>query len=314
MIETVRRQDYMSNPMVGDHRVGEAALRALAYGDVFDYALTLDQIRFYLIGVHAEESVVKAAVCADLLLSGRIERHGALYCLSGRGELAALREERRRHAEKLWPKAVRYGRLLTGLPYVRMVAVTGALAVDNEPGRDLDFLIVTAPGRLWLCRGMIMLMVRLARRAGDELCPNYFISTLALRFSDRNLYAAHELAQMIPLSGREVYMQIRRVNAWIGEYLPNADRPPSRVGVPAAIDGRVSRFRQAVELGLATPIGERLERWEMNRKIHRLQAQDPAAGETIFNCDQCKGHFGGYGGKTLVAYRERLAGLGLSDD
>lgn len=314
MIDTVRRQGFLSRPMLDNRRVGEAALRALAYADVFDYALTLDQIRFYLIGVLAGEPEVRDAVCTELLQPGRIERHGAFYCLSGRGELAALRVERRKHAEILWPRAVRYGRRLAALPYVRMAAVTGALAVDNEPGWDLDFLIVTTPGRLWLCRGMAMLLVRLARSAGDELCPNYFISTRALGFTARNLYAAHELVQMIPLSGRDVYMKIRRENTWVSEYLPNADSSQSRDDIPAAIDGPPGRLRKAMEIGLATPIGEWLEQWEMTRKIRRLQAQDPVAGETLFDCDQCKGHFGGYGGKTLLAYRERLAKLGLSDD
>jgi hypothetical protein len=74
--------------------------------------------------------------------------------------------------------------------------------MDNESGRDLDFLVVTLPGRLWLCRGMAMLLVRLARRLGDELCPNYFITTQALAFPSQDLYSAHELVQMAPLFDR----------------------------------------------------------------------------------------------------------------
>jgi len=45
---------------------------------------------------------------------------------------------------------------------------------------DLDYLIVTAPGRLWTARALTIGLVRLARRAGRRVCPNYLLSTRAL--------------------------------------------------------------------------------------------------------------------------------------
>ena len=104
-----------------------------------------------------------------------------------------------------------------------MVAVTGSLAVNNvDAAADIDFLIVTEIGRLWLCRAMIIMLVKLAAKRGVWLCPNYFLSTRALHFDDRNLFSAHEIVQMVPISGRRVFRQLLEENQWVTDFLPNA--------------------------------------------------------------------------------------------
>jgi len=55
----------------------------------------------------------------------------------------------RQAAAGIWPKAVGYGQAIARLPFVQMVAVTGALAMDNaDAGDDLDYFIVTESDRL----------------------------------------------------------------------------------------------------------------------------------------------------------------------
>jgi len=77
--------------------------------------------------------------------------------------LSELRKRRAEVAARLWPEAIRCGRSVGRVPFV-MVAVTGALAMDNvDEGADLDYLIVTEPGRVWLCRLLIVQLVRLHR-------------------------------------------------------------------------------------------------------------------------------------------------------
>ncbi len=301
--------------------IDRAALRAVIYSDVFDFPLTAAEIHRYLIGAAASPSEVRAALEERLTPTGWLEVRRGYYTLSGRGDLVERRETLLSHNAQLWPRALRYGRWLAALPYVRMTALTGALTMHNEPGRDLDFLVVTAPGRLWLCRGLAMLLTRLARRFGDELCPNYFISLNALVFPNQDLYTAHEIAQMTPLAAprgaAQVYQKLRQLNAWTESFLPNAvGTPKAQLSTP--LEGHfaiLSEYgRWVLEAGLRSVAGGWIETWEMRRKIRKLNAQRSPSAEADFSVDWCKGHFGGYGRRTLEAYAARLRACGLEED
>src|SRR5512144_1659317 len=150
----------------------EAILRTLLYADVFDYPLTPTEIHHYLIATPATPEAVQTALEASPWLAQRVTRVNGYVTVRDREANCSVRDERRRHSAQLWPAARRWGYLIGCLPFVRMVAVTGALAVDNAPaGDDIDYLIVTAPGRAWLARGLAVLVVRLARLFGVGLCP-----------------------------------------------------------------------------------------------------------------------------------------------
>ena len=156
-----------------------------------------------------------------------------------------------------------------------------------------------------------MLLVHWARRYGDEICPNFFLAENALALTDQNLYTAHELAQMVPLFGYDMYCRMRTSNSWMSAYLPNAAGSSFELAVDTVSNGFVQATRQSAEWLLRTPVGDWVERWEMNRKIRKLRARETAASETDFCAVRCKGHFGGYGKKTRAAYDARLQSMGV---
>lgn len=291
--------------------LAEAVLRTLAYGDVFAFPLTESELHRYLIG-QAATPVDINRLLASGALEGWISRAGPYICLRGREDLLQVRQERARHAARLWPAAVYYGQRLAALPYVRMAAVTGSLAVGNpRPQDDLDYLLVTAPGRVWLARLLALGVVRWAQQRGQRVCPNYLLSEAALASLPQELYSAHELAQMVPLSGEVVYARLRSANPWVRDYLPNARGLPAGWGFPP-VGFQASRLAPVLEKGVPRPLADRLERWEMQRKVRRLAAQAPGSPEAQFGPDWCKGHFDGHGGRALAAYSARLAVLGLA--
>lgn len=300
-----RASCFWHNPAL--QSVQAAVLCTLAYADLFDYPLTAAEIHRYLVGLKVDLPTV------DGLLNngqtpGCLVRSGAYFALSGREAIVEVRGERAQAAAHLWPVAVRYGEAIAHLPFVRMVAVTGALAVDNsDADDDIDYLIVTAPGRLWLCRAMIIrFVVRPAARRGVTLCPNYLLSERALARFEHDLFTAHEIVQMVPVSGYDVYERICRLNGWAARFLPNA------YGLPRCIDGDrlpARGWTRRLETVLQSPAGGWLEHWEMRRKVRRFDRQCQDETEASFSGDWCKGHFESHGHLVREALLRRLEAL-----
>jgi hypothetical protein len=173
---------------------------------------------------------------------------------------------------------------------------------------DFDFLIVTEPGYLWLSRAFVIaLVVRPSALRGDEVCPNYLVTTERLAFGSHDLFTAHELAQMIPLAGGAVYSRLRKRNAWVYDFLPNASGAPAE-GVGEALTTKGWLSRRLVEPLLRNNLGARLDRWEMARKIPKLTPAYPNT-EVSLGRDQCKGHNGAHQSWVYDAFVRRIRQL-----
>ena len=301
---TAAAEGRRSSTDPGRAALERAIVQAVAYADVFDYPLTADEIHRYLIGVPASRGMVRTAL--NNARPAVLARCGRYFTLEGRESAVDIRRVRASVAADYWRRAVRYGHTMGNLPFVRMVAVTGALAMDNIADGDIDYLVITEPGRLWVCRALIIGLVRMAALRGTELCPNYFLSEQALVLNERTLFTAHEVAQMVPLTGMATYQRLRALNRWTDTYLPNAGGPPRRV---APVEPRPRRARRLLERTLRSRLGSPLERWEMARKMRKLGKRGDGHVEAAFGPDWCKGHFGDHGRLTLSRFEDRMRAL-----
>jgi hypothetical protein len=290
----------------GRAELERAIVQTVAYADVFDYPLTADEIQRYLIGASATRATIGTILGNTQLVPSVLSRSGRYLTLAGRESIITIRRERTATSIELWRRAIRYGRFMGNLPFVRMVAVTGALAMDNVADGDIDYLVITEPGRLWLCRATVVALVKVAARRGVTLCPNYFLSENALVLEERNLFTAHEVAQMVPISGLDTYDRLRQLNRWSEAFLPNASGPPRRFAAPQP---QAQRARAAAEAAMRSRLGGHLERWEMNRKMRKLSSRGQGHLEAAFDVDWCKGHFGDHGQSTLARFDARMQAL-----
>lgn len=289
-----------------DNALARAIVQTLAYADIFDYPLTLPEIQRYLIGLAASRDSIDEVLVNCPLLGSCLASRDGFFTLAGRESIVDTRIERQAEAARLWPHALRYGHIIAGVPFVRMVAITGELAMDNvQPASDIDYFIVTEPDRLWLCRLLVIGVVRVAALRRVQVCPNFLVSERALVMQERNLYSAHEIAQMIPVTGEPLYQRLRSLNGWAADYLPNAAGPPQNRLMAA----RGRPLRALGERMLRGRVGARLERWEMRRKVRKLSAASGTLPEASFSPDWCKGHVSGHEGRIMATFNARWRAL-----
>lgn len=280
-----------------------AILSTLAYSDIFDHPLTLDELRKFLT-VPAERNEIEN--CASQM--EEVSFKDGFYFLADRPEIIQVRKQREADSRKAFRRAMFYGRIMGKLPFIRMVALTGSLAMLNlSKNNDMDYMLVAKPGRVWTARAFALFLGRLARLFGDIICPNVIVSENALEWDAKNLYTAREFSQMVPVSGAEVFRRLRIANSWVLGIFPNLG---TNVIQSEAKDLRVIKLVQDfMESIFAAKLGDRFEAWEMNRKIARFEQQAGYGIETNFTADICQGNFDHHGAWTLSAYEKRLREL-----
>jgi hypothetical protein len=283
-----------------------AILQTLAYSDIFDYPLTADELHRFLVLFASEHDIEQcAAKIKDVSLKDRY------YFLAGRDEIVELRKRREAVSRKILKRAMFYGRILGALPFVRMVALTGSLAMLNlSKNPDMDFMLVTKHRRVWTARAFAIVFGKIARLFGDTICPNLIISEHELEWPLHDLYSARELCQMIPIAGIDYYMRLFAVNSWVESFLPNAHQKTSEV-FPTRRCAKTSEVWRTAELPLQGTLGDKLESWEMTRKIKKFSAQPGFGPETVFTADVCQGNFNHHRKWTQDVYQERLSALGI---
>jgi hypothetical protein len=290
----------LPNMFIGD--LEHAILKALAYSDIFEHPLRLKELHRYL----PMRADVRQLPLVLESMRGQVGGKDDFYFLTGREEIVGIRKQREANSQKLMPRALAYGRILGSLPFVRMAALTGSLAVMNiSKNADFDYMLVTVPGRVWMARAFAVLFNRFVRVLGHTLCPNLIVSENALEWPLHDLYSARELCQMIPITGMDVYQRLMAENQWVGDFLPNAFLESNSL-LLEDLRKQASAFQSFLELPLRGEFGDRFEQWEMNRKITRFSKQEGFGTETVFNADVCQGNFHHHRKWTREVFEEKL--------
>lgn len=279
-----------------------AILETLAYSDLFDYPLTLDELHRYLV-----DRADRDAVSRELASMKGISTYDGYYFLSSRDEIVRIRRARTTASQGIYARAMGYGRMLGALPFVRMVALTGSLAVMNaSAGADMDFMLVTRPGRLWTARAMAVSLGRLMRISGHRICVNLLVSEDALAWPEHDLYSAREICQMVPVTGLDVYERFREANAWTEGLLPNC-----MVSTSGYVVGNGNAaIQRSLEFPLNGSAGDRLEAWAKKYQTQLIAERYGEGDETIFTADVCQANFHNHRQRTAEIFEARLAALG----
>jgi predicted nucleotidyltransferase len=256
-------------------------LTTIVYYDVLDYPLTAFEIGKYLMRTQAEkpdaEENFDLAKIMSMLggneLKNLIGEYRGFYFLQNRQDLVAQRIERTKISEEKLKIIFRISRWLRCVPFLRMIAVTGRLAMKNaEKGSDIDVLIAIKKGRIFTGRLLFTLAVhflgrrRHGKKIADRICLNYFIADDSLEIKLKDMFSASEYFFALPIFGWETFRNFQKANGWIAGYKPNYF-PAEIPGARMAEDSAFSRFwREAGERALDFNWVERvLKKWQLKK-------------------------------------------------
>lgn len=225
------------------NEISKNILATLAYYDVFSYPMTSFEIWKYLIrsDYYEKESGGKAELKEILYELKReplvrfIEEYNGFHFLKGRKEII---DERIKRGKISFAKTRRLRTvisLLRFVPFVRMVCVTGSLAMKTAgPRSDWDVMIAIDKGHIWMGRTLVTVILHLVgkRRYGkkieDRVCLNHFVTADGLETAMKDLYTSSEYSFIFPVFGLDIFRKFQLENKWIGKIRPQYS--PSEIG------------------------------------------------------------------------------------
>jgi len=205
-------------------RLNISELLALEYHDRFDYPMTKEELVKWEYGGKGPNSKKINAEYKD-----------GFYFLKGGERIIKKRLFRERTSEEKLTIAQKTAGLLSKILFIKMVGITGSLAMKNaDPGSDIDLVIITRKDCLWIARLISYFLLRVfgfelrkpeIKKEKNKLCLNLWLdeSDLAWPKDNRYYYTAHEIAQIIPIVNKEnTYEFFLWQNRWLLAYWPNS--------------------------------------------------------------------------------------------
>lgn len=224
--------------------------------------MNLGEIKRYLPGLKHNSGDVEGLL--EILLREKIiHQIGSFYSLQDNVGLIQERTESEIRAKKYMEKAIKNAQLIASFPYVEAVFISGSLSkgVIRADG-DIDYFIITAPNRLWVCRSLLILYKKIFLfNSHKYFCLNYFIDSQHLEIEDKNIFTATEIASLIPLKGNGIVKAFFDANQWVFSFLPNISFPESghaqkvesnflRRGVESILGNKLGDFLDKKSLGM----------------------------------------------------------------
>jgi DNA-binding transcriptional ArsR family regulator len=286
-------------------------VRTLLYYEIFDHPLTAHEL-FHLLPRNSISERALREELDSLSKAGILHSEKGFYSMNREGsDLAMLRERRAALAGRRLRIAKAMSHVIKRFPFVRAIFISGDLSKGvASPQSDIDYVIVTEPGRLWICRSMLVAFKKvLLLNSKKYFCLNYYVDTLHLALDEHNYYTATEIAHLMPLFNGKLYLQYMNANAWIRGYFPNY-----RIFAVHDVtwNDRRSFLQHLLELpirgrwaaGLERALLEYMKRtWKS-----RYPEYDDATRERIFrsSASESRAYVGNFSDKVLSLYRRKL--------
>ncbi|MBL0176158.1 MAG: hypothetical protein IPP94_12965 [Ignavibacteria bacterium] len=289
---------------------------ALLYYDIFGYPLTAAEVHAFLPAAPATLretlDVLDAAV-----LRGELHTLGGYYAVDERiTALVGRRRDMERYARRHWRVARIMTQVIKRFPFVSAVFITGTLSKNiSAPELDIDYFIVTAPGRLWIARTLLIAFKKFFLfNSKKYFCLNYFVSEDALAIPERNVFTATEITHVKALHNAPMLRRFLDANPWISDVFPNWS-PAVHPTVKA--NDRRSVLARILAIPFRSSFADRLDDALMARWARVWIARYPELPEAKRNAlfqvskTASKAHGPDFQTRILAAHAERCRAYGL---
>ena len=298
-----------SSEPASDMTAGEHAIvRTVLYAAVFDYPLTLAQLRHGLIeSSQTPTEILKTCTWSPHVLAA-VEQRDGLFFPAGRSHLVEERRAREHRSRAFLERHRAVISIICALPYVRMVALSGSIAHMNlEADGDLDLFIVTKGSRVWSVTVAVIVLAKLMRRR-KTVCANFVVADRTLALEQQDLFAASQVVHLKPLTGHTVFARFLDANPFVSLYYPNFRAPRGRGGHERQ-GGAVRGMKSILEAVLLAPsaLAERICRLAYRSYLLRRAPSWRSPEHVRLDADCLKLHTGSHRHSVLARF-EQTAG------
>ncbi|CAG5076340.1 nucleotidyltransferase domain-containing protein [Parvicella tangerina] len=239
-------------------------LNLIAYFDVFNYPLSFEELSKF---VSISPDHLRKYI-ADLCEIGIISNNEDFI---GTENLKVKIENRlvgNKKAAALKDKAAKNANLISTFPFVRGVLISGSFSKGfvSDDG-DIDYFIITKPGRLWIARTFLILYKKLFLFNSHEyFCVNYFVDEDHLEIEEKNIFTATELVTLLPMVNKTLHQKLVQNNAWIKAYYPSLFHENNTISEPKR--STLQRFGEGIMKG---KFGNKVDNYFMKLTLKRWQ-------------------------------------------
>jgi hypothetical protein len=287
-----------------------AIVRSVLYASLFDYPLTLAQLRDTLIESEQIPSEIRAICERSPALHSLVDCREGFYFLRGQQHLVAERRRREARSRAFLASHRRLLSLICALPFVRLVALSGSVAHLNlEASGDLDLFVMTRGRHVWSTTVAVLLLAKALRRR-RTVCVNFVLADTRMELEQRDLFTASQIIHLKPLIGWDVLQQLLAANPFVARFYPNfhcADRSAVPFTQPVA----VAIVKRMVELAAAGPwwLFERVARATYGTYLRRRAATWRSPEQVRLEADCLKLHTQSHRHSILARFNDAISNL-----
>jgi hypothetical protein len=299
---------YSPEPVILNS-LSKSILQTLLYFDIFSHPLTSNEILHCChenkISQDRVEEELRMLTALNLLSNSN-----GYYFIGSNNGCVMRRMVGESASKKAMETAVWFSRLMSKFPFVQGIYISGTLSkgyMDKES--DIDYFVITKPGRLWLSRSLLVLFKKIfLLNSKKYFCVNYFIDSDSLAIPDRNIFTATELVFILPTYNYELYVRLMKSNDWTKKYYPHFPIRENACIVPTG----TSRVKEFLEYLFNGKLGERLDVFFFGFTIRHWKKKFPHFDAQTFDHrlrskkNVSKHHPRGFQEKVLEALEEKI--------